>query len=63
MFLLHRLVTFFLSVLAVQRYIYVCHPSLAKTLCTVTKARLVRRKENGLAGGGGELLLKFLFLR
>ena len=30
------------AALAVQRYIFVCHPTLAKTWCTVTKSsRLV----------------------
>ena len=35
--------SYFLSAaLAVQRYIFVCHPTLAKTWCTVTKSsRLV----------------------
>ena len=33
---------FLFSALAVQRYIFVCHPTLAKTWCTVTKSsRLV----------------------
>ena len=30
-----------LSALAVQRYIFVCHPVMAKTWCTVTKSSML----------------------
>ena len=35
--------------LALQRYIYVCHPSLAKWTCTVRKARMVVMLVVGMA--------------
>jgi hypothetical protein len=35
--------------LAMQRYVYVCHPSLANRFCTVRKARMVVAVVLGLA--------------